>query len=378
MSAQQRSSTPEAPAREVPAGEAPARGASVEGGSTTDADAAGEVGWSGAASRAGDRGRPSGAAVTRLGAVSYLNTRPLVYGLDSDPRFLVRFDVPSQCADLLEAGAIDLGLIPSFEYARYTQASAEAGANPGVRVPAGDGVDTEAGGARDAGDARAVRSSRGADHAHGADDPHDAGYFIVPRVAIASTHAVDSVAMFTRRPIRDIRRIALDTSSRTSANLLRLLCAAWFRITPEFVNAPPDLDRMLQDADAALLIGDPALFTDAEALGLQKVDLGLTWREMTGLPFVWAFWAGRREAASPDVCRALADTRDRGIPAIDRIATAFAPADTSRALKVARYLRESIAYDLDGAFETGLRTYYALLGEHGLLPPGAEPRFYPA
>jgi chorismate dehydratase len=265
---------------------------------------------------------------TRLGAVSYLNTRPHVYGLLDHPDFEVRFDVPSRCAELLEANEIDLGLIPSFEYARRQTL-----------------------GLRDE-------------------------YFIVPRIAIASTHAVDSVAMFTRKPIGDIRSIALDTSSRTSANLLRLLCAAWFKIEPAFINAPPDLDRMLADADAALLIGDPALFTDAEALGLTKIDLGSTWREMTGLPFVWAFWAGRLDAAPPDVCRALAEARDRGVLAIDRIAADYAPGDPARAAKVARYLKESIAYDLEGQFESGLRRYYALLAQHGLIDRHAEARFF--
>jgi chorismate dehydratase len=265
---------------------------------------------------------------TRLGAVSYLNTRPHVYGLLDHPDFEVRFDVPSRCAELLEANEIDLGLIPSFEYARRQTL--------GLR-----------------------------------DD-----YFIVPRIAIASTHAVDSVAMFTRKPIDEIRSIALDTSSRTSANLLRLLCAAWFKIEPAFVNAPPDLDRMLSDTDAALLIGDPALFTDADALGLTKIDLGSTWHEMTGLPFVWAFWAGRLDAAPPVVCRALAEARDRGVQAIDRIAADYAPGDPARAAKVARYLKESIAYDLEGPFESGLRRYYALLAQYGLIDVHAEARFF--
>jgi chorismate dehydratase len=267
---------------------------------------------------------------TRLGSVSYLNTRPLVFGLDTHPDFIVRFDVPSRCAELLENGEVDLGLIPSFEYGR-----------------------------------RAITHGTG-----------PGSYFIVPRVAIASVDAVDSVALFSKKPIRDIRSIALDTSSRTSANLLRLLCAAWFKINPVFEPAPPDLSRMLADHDAALLIGDPALFTDAEALGLHKTDLGATWREMTGLPFVWAFWTGRLDAAGPAVCRTLAETRDRGLQHIDQIAAAFAPDDPARAAKAARYLTESIAFDLEGPFETGLRTYYALLAEHGLLERRAEPRFF--
>jgi chorismate dehydratase len=139
---------------------------------------------------------------------------------------------------------------------------------------------------------------------------------------------------------------------------------------------PPDLDRMLADTDAALLIGDPALFTDADALGLTKIDLGSTWREMTGLPFVWAFWAGRLDAAPPDVCRALAEARDRGVLAIDRIAADYAPHDPARAAKVARYLKESIAYDLEGPFESGLRRYYALLAQYGLLDAHPEARFF--
>jgi chorismate dehydratase len=265
---------------------------------------------------------------TRLGAVSYLNTRPHVYGLLDHPEFDVRFDVPSRCAELLETNEIDLGLIPSFEYGRRQTL--------GLR-----------------------------------DD-----YYIVPRIAIASTGAVDSVAMYTRKPIGEVRRIALDTSSRTSANLLRLLCAAWFKIDPSFVSAPPDLDRMLAEADAALLIGDPALFTDADALGLTKIDLGSTWREMTGLPFVWAVWAGRIDAAPPHVCRALAEARDRGVQAIDRIAADYAPHDPARAAKVARYLTDSIAYDLEGPFEAGLRRYYALLAQYGLLDAHPEARFF--
>jgi len=260
--------------------------------------------------------------VTRLGAVCYLNTKPLVYELDARPDFAVRFDVPSKCAELLDAGCTDLGLIPSFEYARH------------------------------------------------------ADYRIVPHLAIASERAVESVAMFTKRPISQIRTIALDTSSRTSVNLLRLLCTAWFKIQPAFTSAAPDVDAMLRDNDAALLIGDPALFADPAALGVQKIDLGLTWREMTGLPFVWAFWAGRADAADDTVSRALRETRDRGLANIDDIARREAPGDPQRQTLIARYLRETIVYDLDGPFETGLRTYYTLLAEHGLLERNAELRFF--
>ncbi len=260
--------------------------------------------------------------VTRLGAVCYLNTKPLVYGLESDPTFAVRFDLPSTCAELLEAGATDLGLIPSFEYAQH------------------------------------------------------ADYAIVPHVGIASRGPVESVAMFTSRPIAEIGRIALDTSSRTSANLLRLLCAAWFEIEPTFTPAEPDLDAMLRENDAALLIGDPALFADPIASGVEKVDLGQTWLEMTGLPFVWAFWSGRGDAADARVSRALRATRDRGLANVTDIARREAPGAAGRQALIVRYLSETIAYDLDGPFETGLRTYYALLAEHGLIERRADLRFF--
>jgi chorismate dehydratase len=254
---------------------------------------------------------------TRLGAVSYLNTRPLVYGLDSRPELLVRFDVPSRCADLLAGGLVDLGLIPVFEFAR-----------------------------------------------HG-------GYAVVPGVSIASKGAVESVALFTRRPIEQVRSIALDTSSRTSASLVRLLCARRFDIRPAFDEAAPDLRAMLERSDAALLIGDPALFTDASAFDAEKIDLGTAWTEMTGLPFVWAFWAGRPDAASPDVCRLLREARGRGEAAIDEIARREAPDNASTRELIARYLRESIAYGLDGPFIDGVSRFFSLLAEERLVdrPP---------
>ena len=132
----------------------------------------------------------------RLGAVEYLNARPLVYGLDRHPSFALRYDVPSRCADLLHANAIDVGLIPSIEY-------------PG----------------------------------------HE--YRIVPGVSIASDGPVASVAVFSTRPTDQIRSIAIDTSSRTSVALLRILCARWFEIQPRFVEMSPNLGRMLGECDAA-------------------------------------------------------------------------------------------------------------------------------
>src|SRR5215470_1941300 len=144
--------------------------------------------------------------VVRLGAVGYLNARPLVYGLERSPSFSLRFDVPSKCADLLHEGTIDVGLIPSIEYLR------------------------------------------------------GAPLAIVPDLAIASKGPVASVMLYATRPIADVRSIAMDTSSRTSVALVRVLCAKLFRIDPRIESASPDLGRMLSRCDGALLIGDNALF----------------------------------------------------------------------------------------------------------------------
>ena len=252
--------------------------------------------------------------IVRLGAVSYLNTRPLVEGLAGRPDVALRFDVPARCADLVEAGEVDLGLVPIIEYARH------------------------------------------------ADD-----YAVVPDVSIASLAAVDSVALFTRQPIERVQSIALDVSSRTSAGLVRLLCARHFRIRPAFVPAAPDIRAMLASADAALLIGDPALFLDPASVDAEKIDLGLAWRAMTGLPFVWAVWAGRTGAASPDVCRLLYDTRLRGVAAIDAIARRERPADPAAQALIASYLRDTITYGLDGPLLAGAQAYFDGLAGEGLI-----------
>jgi chorismate dehydratase len=256
----------------------------------------------------------AGSRIVRLGAVSYLNTRPLVDGLDVHPDVALRFDVPARCADLVEAGEVDLGLVPIIEYARH------------------------------------------------ADD-----YAVVPEVSIASLAAVDSVALFTRQPIERVRTIALDVSSRTSAGLVRLLCARLWNIRPVFLPAAPDIRAMLEAADAALLIGDPALFLDAASVGAEKIDLGLAWRELTGLPFVWAVWAGRDGAASPEVCRLLYETRRRGVANIGAIARRERPDDPAAQALVAHYLRETITFGLDGPLMAGAQAYFDGLAREGLI-----------
>jgi chorismate dehydratase len=259
----------------------------------------------------------------RLGAVGYLNARPLVQGLDEDSRFTLRFDVPSRCAALLHAGDIELGMIPSIE------------------LGGGD-------------------------------------YRVVPGVAIASEGPVASVALFTTKPVERVESIALDESSRTSAALVRVLCAERFGIAPAFHRAGPDLPAMLSRCDAALLIGDPALFAPVDALGVLKVDLGEAWTEATGLPFVWAFWAGRPDAATAGTCDALEAARDAGVDAVPAIAAAFGGGDPLREGIARRYLRENIRYFLGERHEQALERFYASAARLGILERPIAPAFYAA
>jgi len=245
----------------------------------------------------------------RLGAVSYLNTKPLVYNLDAYPeQFDVRFDVPAKCAELLHDNKVDLGLIPAIEYLR------------------GD-------------------------------------YAIVPGVSIASFGDVATVAVFTRKPIDQVRTIALDLSSRTSVALTRVLCAKRWGIAPKFTPAEPDLDRMLQGADAALVIGDPAFEIDPAAHGVTKIDLGGEWNALTDLPFVYAMWVGRPGAASPEQCRQLQRARDGGVAHLDAIAKQTGGGDVRLEQRALVYLRDNLKYGLGDAEQAGLRRFHELAAE---------------
>jgi chorismate dehydratase len=291
----------------------------------------------------------SGTNRVRLGAVGYLNARPLVYGLDASPRFDLRYDVPSECARLLHEDAIDVGLIPSIEYLRGSV------------------------------------------------------YRIAPDLAIASRGPVDSVAIYTTRPIADVRSIALDTSSRTSVALVSVLCARRFGIRPALESRGPDLADMLGHCDAALLIGDNALLLDHESfplpLGtsaqqlapspgvrerlahgpqprLEKIDLGEAWTTLTGLPFVWAFWAGRPEALNDDDVRALGRARDAGVACSDAIARKYFPDSPAHQAVGAAYLRDNIKYHLGDDERAALELFYRYAVEAGVVDRVLAPRFY--
>jgi chorismate dehydratase len=293
----------------------------------------------------------------RLGAVGYLNARPLVFNLDRSPRFDLRFDVPSRCAALLHDRAIDVGLIPSIEYLR------------------------------------------------------GGPYRIVPDLAIASRGPVASVALYTTKPMRDVRSIAMDTSSRTSVALVRVLCARLYNIQPTVETRGPDLADMLGRCDAALIIGDNALFLDPGQVRLkpapvekpdttgdincaqdgtettrsgtvrlepdvQKIDLGETWTSMTGLPFVYAFWAGRPAALTPEDITTLQQARNDGVTRPGELARDYFPDQPDRQAVGARYLRDNIKYYLGDEERAGLETFYRYAAECGVIEIAGPVRFY--
>jgi chorismate dehydratase len=279
----------------------------------------------------------------RLGAVGYLNARPLVYGLEREPRFELRYDIPSECARLLHAHAIDVGLIPSIEYLRGPQP-----------------------------------------------------YSFVPGPAVTSRGPVASVAIYTRVEPHAIRSIAMDTSSRTSVALSTVMLRRAFGVTADALPMAPDLEAMLARADAALIIGDTALFLDHESAirnpqsglrkpqaalsvpkgAIQKIDLGELWTKSTGLPFVYAVWAGWRGAIGADDVRVLQRARDEGVAHSDEVARAYYPDDPDRQTVAKRYLRDNIQYILGDEELEGLKTFYRYAAEEALVPNAGSLQFF--
>lgn len=249
----------------------------------------------------------------RVGAVRYLNARPLTWALDQAPdHWAVRYDLPAVCAALLHGGEVDLGLIPSVEYLARLD------------------------------------------------------YRFVPGVGIGSRGPIASVAIYTRRDTKDIRTLALDTSSRTSVALVKVLCARHFGIRPAFAPHAPSLEAMLSGADAALMIGDPALELDAEALGVRKIDLGEEWTALTGLPFVYAAWTGPAGALTSRDVEALQAAQAAGVAASATIAAEYAADRPEVRPRAEAYLRDNVKYGLGAEEVAGLQLFLDWAADLGI------------
>lgn len=213
---------------------------------------------------------------------------------------------------------------------------------------------------------------------------------IIPGMCVSSRGAVDSIQLYCRRPPDEVRTVALDASSRSAVALTRVLFAERWRTSPEFRTLPPVLPDMLAEADAALLIGNPALQAShaldrGEWPGLvaERLDLGDEWDRLTDLPFVYAVWATplEREGRALDhqrLTRVLEHARDWGVQRCGMLATRGArelglPQEVCR-----RYLTASIRYNLGPDERAGMRRFCDLAVQHGVLPPQSAVRFVEA
>ena len=287
----------------------------------------------------------------RISIVQYLNTAPLVWGFTNGPlrgKYDLSFTVPSQCADDLRTGRADVAIIPAIEYQRIDE------------------------------------------------------LVVLPDMAISSKKEVRSLLLVSKKPVREVRSLALDRSSRSTQALTRILCMEHWSIAPNFSEAAPDLAEMLKQSDAALLIGDPALRI---SLGIEKDGqpgaegrttcqagvLGITssemlyiydivgeWRSLTGLPAVLAVWAARRDRASAEMTADFMASRDFGLSHISEISSEAARELELPAPALESYLRRNIDFSLDADNLRGLNLYCEYAARLGLIRPAKPFEWAPA
>lgn len=250
----------------------------------------------------------------RLSVVDFLNARPLTWGLlrDPPPGVSVSRDVPSVCAAKLASGEADVGLIPSIEYQRI----------PGLRI--------------------------------------------VPGLGIAASSEVRSVLLVSDVSREKIGSVALDPASRTSAALTRILLKRCYGLAPDYRPGG-------EAADARLIIGDPALKTRLN--GHVVLDLAAEWRAFSGHPFVFAFWAVRESAATPEVAALLRRSYDAARENFGAMVREESAASGLSEPVVEDYLRHALHYELDTGDLEGLDLYYRLAAEEGLIPEVTPLRF---
>lgn len=261
-----------------------------------------------------------------IAASSYLNAAPLcysfVYGTQKDRCTFLSDEAPVRCAELLARGEADAALIPVIEYQRI----------PNLEVIAG--------------------------------------------ACVASKGKVRSVLLASRVPIAQVRSVALDTTSRTSAALIQIILGRFYNIAASYQASPPMLADMLESNDAALMIGDPAMLI--EGSGLHVYDLAEEWRRHTGLAFVFAFWAVRGDwtaRGGSEQAVDFADAKREGVAHAGELATIYAARLGLSRDDLFRYLTESISYDLDEENLQGLDLYYQLASECGLIDQAHALRF---
>ena len=203
---------------------------------------------------------------------------------------------------------------------------------------------------------------------------------ILPGVAIASKQAVRSILLVSKVPAEQIRAVAVDSSSLTSVALLQILFTKWWGGRRPFTTMAPDVGRMLEQHDAGLVIGDPALKVDRSRY--LTYDLAEEWIRSTGRPFVFAFWAVRQTAlkdlsSTLDLASIFQESRDHGVRAenLERIAREWAPRMDLSESDIKSYLTQNIHYYLDSACLNGMQLFFRYAEECGILPAAPPPNF---
>lgn len=267
----------------------------------------------------------------RVCAVSFLNTAPLVWGMLHGLQrglFDLSFALPSECADRLRRGATDVGLVPVIELARQPD------------------------------------------------------LLVMPGAGVASHGPVRSVLLVAKKPLGTIESFAADSGSRTSVVLVQIIAAHMHGIRPRVRPYPPRLDEMLQIADAALVIGDPALridstMTEWRGQPVHVYDLGAEWTRLTGLPMVFAVWAVKNLVDPEGLAKAFTESLGHGMERIEEIASAEAPRLGFPVDTVREYLTRSLRYRVGEREREAMEMYLRLAYELGLVEAACEMRFLP-
>jgi chorismate dehydratase len=252
----------------------------------------------------------------RIAASSYLNTAPLIWsfiqGSQREQVELFTDTAPARCAEMLANGEVDAALVPIIEYQRIPEIA------------------------------------------------------IVPDVCVGSRTAVRSVVLVTRKNnLKKVESVALDESSRTSVTLVNIIFREFLGFEPQWATSAPDLNTMLAHADAALIIGDPAMKIPRDKL--RVYDLATLWHEFTGFGFVFAMWMVRKDAVEKVRSIDFAAARDEGLANLDQIAQTHAEQIGLSEKEIRDYLTQNIVFSAYEEMQKGLTLYFELAQKHQLI-----------
>ncbi len=257
----------------------------------------------------------------RVGVDTFLSTKPLIHGLEKDENFQLIPEIPSRCAEMLDERKVDIAMLPSVHYASLKC------------------------------------------------------YSIIPGMSISSKGAAGSVLLFSKKEMKNIKTISLDRSSKTASALLKVLCHEKFNIQPNCIEMHPNVETMLAENDAALIIGDNALFAPRYYKDMTIADLGKEWYEMTSLPFVFAFWAGYPDLESSRLTAFLRYAQE-GVKNLREIALTHTFNGIVYPSISGRYFARNVHYAFGENERQGVDLFFNLCLKHRLISRKPTMHFY--